>query len=120
MERSYATGLRGTASANDVVQVRKNYPVYRILVSIYSDIPDKNMLVKHYYVWMTEDFASDALHLNTVPNDNDYALSALQELAGRFEASDGVPPENGLDCSNERGAVTIMDAENFIHPVEQT
>lgn len=120
MERSYGVGLRGSASTEDVVQVREDYPVYRVLVHIYSDVPEKNMLIKHYYVWMTEDFVSDALHMKEQPKDKDYALAALQELAGRFEANNGnTPPENGLDCSNESGVVTIPDAENYTHPVEK-
>ena len=106
---------------DDVVQVRTGYPVYRILIHIYSDIPDKNMLIKNYYVWMTEDFASDSLHLKKVPDDNDYALAALQELSGRYLAKpEGkIPSENGLDCSNEHGVVTLNNAENYVHPVEK-
>jgi hypothetical protein len=121
MEKTFSAGLRATASTDDVVQVRKNYPVFRILVHIYSDIPDKNMLIKNYYVWATEDFVSDSLHLRKAPGDNDYALAALQELSGRVLADpEGeIPSENGLDCSNEHGVVTVNDAENYVHPVER-
>ena len=120
MQTDLTTGVRATTSTDDVVQVKKNYPIYRILVHIYSDVPQKNMLIKDYYVWMTEDFASDALHMREALQDKDYALAALQELVGRFMDNDNeVPPENGIDCSNENGVVPIMDAENYVHPVEK-
>ena len=120
MDRNLVDGVHASASNADVVRVRKGYDVYRVLVHIYSDIPTKDALIKNYYVWMTEEFASDSLHQTAKLGDHEYVMAALQELSGRyFGNSNEVPPENGLDCSNERGVIPINDAEHDVHPVEQ-
>jgi hypothetical protein len=118
LEEKYNSGLRASTSASDVVGVEKDHPVRRVIIHFYSDLLVEGALIKDYYVWLTEDYTCDALHLETKPTDNEYALAALQETSRRSQDCDyGVPPENGLDCSNSRGIIHVDNVDEYAYPL---
>lgn len=100
-------------------RVRQDYGAYRVTLDFISDQPHKNRVIKEYYVWLTDIFTEDFLHIRHSATEEDYEKVALQLAKQRFDSKREVPPENGLDASNERGINKIVDAVNFIHPVEQ-
>lgn len=107
--------------AESFVQVKKDHDVYRVTLDFISDFPDKNRLIKHYYVWLTDVFTEDYLRIrDRRPKEEDYSKVALALAEKRFKECDSeTPPEEGLDASNERGILKIKDTKNYIHPVER-
>jgi len=119
MEDQLTRGAR--VKVSHFVQVRKDHGAYRVILSFISDEPDKNRLLKDYYVWLTDIFTDDFLRIRRKTTENDYKTVALTLAKGRFEdCGNEVPPEDGLDASNERGINKISDAKNFVHPVERS
>lgn len=117
MEIQLTDGVR--AKVSHFAQVRKDYEAYRVIVSFISDQPDKNRLIKDYYIWLTDIFTDDFLRIRWKTTENDFKKVALALAKKRFDECGEVPPEEGLDASNERGINKIADAKNYIHPVEQ-
>ena len=118
MELELTVGVR--VKVAHFVRVRQDYGAYRVILNFISDQPDKNRLIKEYYVWLTDIFTEDFLHIRQAATEDDYEKVALQLAKQRFDSELEVPPENGLDASNERGINKIVDAVNFIHPVERS
>lgn len=118
MEIQLTDGVR--AKASHFARVRKDYEAYRVIVSFISDRSDKNRLIKDYYVWLTDIFADDFLRIHRKTTQDDFERVALAFAKKRFEECGEVPPEEGLDASNERGINKIADAKNYVHPVEQS
>jgi hypothetical protein len=117
MELELTEGVR--VKVAHFARVRQDYGAYRVVLNFISDHPDKNRLIKEYYVWLTDIFTEDFLHIRHGAKKRDYEKVALQLAKQRFDSKLEVPPENGLDASNERGTNRIVDAVNFIHPVEK-
>ncbi len=117
MELELTSGMR--VKVAHFARVRQDYGVYRVILNFISYQPDKNRLIKEYYVWLTDIFTEDFLHIRHSAKEEDYGQVALQLAKQRFDSEREVPPENGLDASNERGINRIVDAVNFIHPVER-
>lgn len=117
MEVQLTTGVR--AKASHFARVRKDHEAYRVIVSYISDHPDKDRLIKDYYVWLTDVFTDDFLKIRRKTTEDDFKNVALALAKKRFDECGEVPPEEGLDASNERGILKIQDAKNYIHPVEQ-
>lgn len=107
---------------SNFVRVRKDCDVYRLVLDYISDQPEKNHLIKHYYVWLTDVFTEDYLKTsNRHLTEDDYNNVALTLAKDRFvNCGNEVPPEEGLDASSERGVNRVADAKNFIHPVEES
>ena len=98
-------------------QVKKGTDVWRVIVNFISDFPDKDRLIKEYFVWVTDDYLEDKAGL--IPNLESAEKFALIFVKKRFiKSSCQVPIENGVTCSVE-GGVAIIDPKNYIHPVEK-
>ena len=98
-------------------QVRDGAEVWRVVLSFISDIPDKNRLIKEYYVWVTGDYLNQKEQ--TVPNIDLAVHFALRLAQKRFvESGNQVPIENGISCSLEDGEL-IVNPRSFVHPVEK-
>lgn len=118
MELDLTEGVR--VKVSHFALVRQDYEVYRVVLNFISDQPDKNRLIKEYYVWLTNIFTDDFLHIRRKTTEDDFKTVALALAKQRFDACGEVPPEEGLNASNESGVVRIPDAKNFIHPVERS
>lgn len=116
MENKLTEGVR--VKVAHFARVRQDYGAYRVTLDFISDHPHKNRLIKEYYVWLTDIYTEDFLHIRHSATEEDYKEVALQLAKQRFNNEGEVPPENGLDASNERGINKIADAVNFKHPVE--
>lgn len=99
------------------VPVKENVEAWRIIVSFISDFPEKNKLIKDYFVWITSEYLEDKTKLSADINSaQKFTLSLAKK---RFEESGNqIPVENGVSCSNEEGVV-IVDPKFFIHPKEK-
>src|SRR4051812_27637123 len=116
MEVQLTEGVR--VRVRHFARVRKDYGAYRVILSFMSDFPHKNKVLKDYYVWLTDIFTDDYLGISRKTTEMDFKTVALALARKRFDECDKVPPEEGLDASNERGIIMIKDAKNYIHPVE--
>lgn len=116
MELKLAEGVR--VKVSHFSRVRQGYGAYRVTLDFISDQPHENRIIKEYYIWLTDIFTEDFLHIRHSATAEDYEKVALQLAQQRFDSESEVPPENGLDASNERGINKIIDAVNFKHPVE--
>ena len=117
MELQLIEGVR--VKVHHFALVKQDYEVYRVVLHFISDQPDKNRLIKEYYVWLTDVFTDDFLHINRKTTEEDFKTVALALAQKRFDECGDVPPEGGLNASNEEGIVKIPDAINFIHPIER-
>lgn len=117
MELELIEGVR--VKVSHFALVRKDYEVYRVVLDFISDQPDKNRLIKEYYVWLTDVFTDDFLHIRRKTTEDDFITVALALAKQRFDDCGEVPPEEGLNASNEHGIIRISDAKNYIHPVEK-
>ena len=97
--------------------VKERTEVWRVIVNFVSDAPEKNRIIKHYYVWMTGEFLEDQAQMSAdIDSAEQYALKIADK---RFkESGNQVPVENGISCSNEEGIVFVNPKE-FIHPAEK-
>ena len=118
MELSLVNGVR--VKVDHFAMVRQDFGAYRVTLNFISDHPDKNRLIKEYYVWLTDIFTEDFLRLRRNATEDDYKEVALKLAKQRFDSESEVPPEEGLDASNERGVNRVNDAKNFIHLVEKS
>jgi hypothetical protein len=114
-------GIRMSTGPSDIVRVRSDRPVYRIIVGFYSEpVEGSFVLIKNYYVWLSAD--SQVVKngkSEDEPTLEDYGLAALSEAAVRFADSGyKVPDENGLDASGDGEPIILIDAQNYTHPVE--
>jgi hypothetical protein len=117
MEIELTTGIRVRTS--HFTLVRQDFEIYRLVLNFISDSPDKNRLIKEYYVWLSERYVEDVLHIIGDVVQVDYEKVALGLAEQRFNKLKEVPPETGLDVSQERGIIPVADATNYIHPVEK-
>lgn len=117
MELKLASDVK--VRATHFALVRQDYEFYRIVLSFISDSPDKNRLIKEYYVWLSQRYVDDTLRIRRETTRQDYEAVALRLAKHRFDKYHAVPPETGLDVSQERGIIPIADAQNYIHPVER-
>jgi len=97
--------------------VKEGVEVWRVIVSFISDHPDKDRLIKDYYVWVTGEYLEDKVKLSAdIKSAEQFALNLAKK---RFEASNNeVPVENGVSCSNKNGVI-FVDPKEFIHPGEK-
>lgn len=117
MEINLMPGVR--VKAVHFALVRQDYEFYRVALNFLSDSPDKNRLIKQYYVWLSQRYVDDTLRIRRKTTQQDYEKVALNLAKQRFDKYQEVPPETGLDVSQERGIIPISDAQNYIHPVEK-
>lgn len=100
-----------------VVPVKEYVEAWRIIVSFISDYPEKNKLIKEYFVWVTGEYLEDKAKLSA--DINSAQKFALDLSKKRFEESGNqLPVENGISCSNEEG-ITIVAPKFFVHPKEK-
>lgn len=98
-------------------QVKKDADVWRVIVDFISDFPDKERLIKEYFVWVTDDYLDDNAGLT--PNIESAEKFALNFVKKRFiKLNNQIPIENGASCSVEEGVI-IVDPKNYIHPIEK-
>jgi hypothetical protein len=64
---------------------------YRIILDIISHIPDPNRIIKHYEVWVTEEYLEDKTQFSP---DLDGAIKfAIYFIKFRFKESGNIVPE---------------------------
>lgn len=117
MELDLTEGVR--VKVSHFALVRQDYEFYRVVLHFISDQPNKNRLIKEYYVWLSQRYVDDELHIRRKTTQEDYEKIALQLAKKRFDKYGEVPPETGLDVSQDRGMIPVPDAQNYIHPVEK-
>lgn len=118
MELTLTNGVR--VKVSHFALVRQDYEIYRVVLDFISDSPDKNRLIKKYYVWLSTVFTDDFLQIRRKTTEDDYKTVALALARQRFDSCEEVPPEDGLEASNGGGVNRVSDAQNFIHPVERS
>lgn len=108
-------GLRTIISHS--VPVREGSGVWRIIVSFISDIPDKDRLIKEYYVWVTGEYLEDKAKLEVnIKSAEKFAINIANK---RFvESGNQIPVENGISCSIENGIIYVNPKE-YVHPEEE-
>lgn len=112
-----AEGVR--LKAHHFAAVRQDYEFYRIVLHFISDIPDRDRLIKEYFVWLSERYVDDYLHLRRATTQQDYEKVALELAAQRFNLRREVPEETGLDVSQDRGVIPVADVAHYTHPIER-
>jgi hypothetical protein len=96
--------------------VKEGSEAWRVIVSLISDYPDKDRIIKDYSVWVTGEYLEDKAELSA--DINSAEKFALDLAKKRFEESGKkVPVENGVSCSNREGVVFVSPKE-FVHPRE--
>jgi len=101
-----------SAFIKHAVPVKEGSESYRIIVGILSHSPEKNKLIKDYYVWVTGEYLEDQVKIgNTIVDAEMFALDIVKK---RF-ISEGntIPKENGVDCSNEKGIKYVNPKTHF-------
>lgn len=108
------SGVR--AIVNSTYPIKEGTEIWRVLVKFISDIPEKNKVIKDYYIWITGEYLEDKakLQANTESAEN-FALTFAKRRFG--ESGNQVPIENGVSCSLKEGIV-IVNPKEFIHPAE--
>lgn len=98
-------------------QVREGAEAWRVIINFISDYPDKNRIVKEYFVWVTGEYLRDK---ESVEPDIMVAENfALEVTKKRFiESGNQTPVENGISCSRFENVV-IVNPKTYIHPMEQ-
>lgn len=72
--------------------------LWRAIIHINSDIPDKNRLIKIYEVWATVEYLED--HARKANNNEEMRDFALEFIEKRFKENENeVPPESGAFCA---------------------
>jgi len=99
------------------VPVKENVETWRVIIAFISDFPEKDKLVKEYFIWVTSEYLEDKAQLSAdIESAQKFGLTFTKK---RFEESGNqIPVENGVSCSNEEGVV-IVDPKFFIHPKEK-
>jgi len=100
------------------VPVKEGSEVWRIIVRYISDIPEKDKLLKKYYVWVTGEYLEDKVKLNADINSaKNFAIDLAKK---RFKKSGNqIPVENGISCSNKDGIIYVNPKE-YVHPEEKS
>jgi hypothetical protein len=127
MERQLTPGVKITVLDNGVVPLRLNGNDFRVIVNFMSDVPDKNRLIKEYFIWLDERkvIASLGLDKDEVAKqglDNaEIAKAAMNVAQENYEANGNNTPSNdGIFCTPAGSEEKIYDAKNFVHPVEKS
>lgn len=90
--------------------VKEGAEAWRIIVSFISDYPDKDRIIKDYYIWVTGEYLEDRANLTAdIESAKKFALTWAKK---RFEECDNqVPLESGISCSNKEGLVFVGSKE---------
>lgn len=109
-------GLRIIVSHS--VPVQEGSDVWRIIVNFISDIPDKDRLIKEYYVWVTGEYLEDIAKLDAnIESAQKFAIDIAKK---RFiESGNQIPVENGISCSNKNGIIYVNPKE-FVYPEQES
>ena len=107
--------VRAVIGENDVSLIRSGNEASRVIVNFVSDYPDYNRLIKHYYVWITPDYAQINYKRElTVDVARNIALDVVKK---RFiENGKEVPIEDGVSLSDSEEV--LVDPKSYIHPLK--
>ncbi len=75
MELILTEGVR--VKVSNFTLVRQDYEFYRVVLNFISDSPDKNRLIKEYYVWLSTVYTDDFLQIRRKTTEVDYKTVAL-------------------------------------------
>lgn len=98
------------------VPVKVGSEAYRIIVGILSHYPNKNQLIKDYFVWVTSEYLEDKVKKGNSINDAE--IFALDFVKTRFvNEGNNTPKEDGVSCS--KNIVQYVNPKTFFHPEEK-
>ena len=61
-------------------QIKEGVDVWRVIVDLISDYPDKDRLIKEYFVWVTDEYLEDKANLTAdIKSAEKFALNFMKK-----------------------------------------
>ena len=115
-EKQLIKDVRAVIDSDEIFEVRKGSNTWRIVANFRSDYPERDRLIKFYYVWLSGDYLS---FCKVKPAKKALAQVTLKVIQERFKQSDNtVPIEDGISALDSNNRI-IVDPKSYIHPEEK-
>lgn len=117
-EKELSPNVRTVTS--HIARVSSVQDSYRVIVRFVSDEPDENMLIKEFYIWLTNEYTQDFLEISTRAKPEHFLRAAVMIADAEYAKERQTPKLGGVDCRNYWGACkAVENPTQYTYPVKE-